>query len=83
MLRHCEKIAIKCNDVFMASSRRRRSNQTSGGRMEGYGRYHHRHSTSTINLMAIGASEYGAVHGVIEAEMSMFVGTFIGIVVLE
>ena len=39
--------------------------QTSGGRMEGYGRYHHRHSTSTINLMAIGASEYGAIHGVI------------------
>ena len=43
--------------------------QTSGGLMEGGGQYHHLHSATTINLVAIGASEYGAIHGVIEAEM--------------
>ena len=29
--------------------------------MEGGGRYYHGHSATTINLVAIGASEYGAI----------------------
>ena len=29
--------------------------------MEGGGRYYHGHSATTINLVAIGAAEYGAI----------------------
>ena len=37
----------------------------SGGRVEGYRRYHHGHSTDIADLLVIGAAEYGAIHGVI------------------
>ena len=47
-------------------------NQTSGGLMDGYPRYHHRHSTTTINLMVIGASEYDAIDDVIRSGNVVF-----------
>ena len=44
----------------------------SGGRVEGYRRYHHGHSTDIADLLVIGAAEYGAIHVVLFKRNIMF-----------
>ena len=61
MNRHRRKNSHQMKRLFLEIRGNGGQARQSGGRMEGGGRSYHGHSATTINLVAIGASEYGAI----------------------